>query len=202
MSLFKASFLFFALLGLGFGLSQGQDLNLSVPANQSVEVDYPDLEDYDARIANRSRENLTVRVVSKETGEQVRGFGLGPRGRATVKVEASNQLILVNEGDAAAGLRLNLTENTPAPPANEDTYINFTLQNKSAQSIPLIIPTVMNPNLSPFSNSGVSLKIGQEIFFKEGNRRYVLLVVDESIKPGDEINVAELLRDRKRELGL
>lgn len=200
MSLFKASFLFFALLG--FGLSQGQDLNLSVPANQSVEVDYPDLEDYDARIANRSRENLTVRVVSKETGEQVRGFGLGPRGRATVKVEASNQLILVNEGDAAAGLRLNLTENTPAPPANEDTYINFTLQNKSAQSIPLIIPTVMNPNLSPFSNSGVSLKIGQEIFFKEGNRRYVLLVVDESIKPGDEINVAELLRDRKRELGL
>jgi len=60
----------------------------------------------------------------------------------------------------------------------------------------------MNPNLSPFSNSGVDLKIGQKILFKEGGKKYVLLVVDETIAQGDEINVAQLLKSKRKELGL
>jgi len=34
-------------------------------------------------------------------------------------------------------------------------YVSFKLNNPSPQSIPLKIPNVMNPNLSPFSTSGV-----------------------------------------------
>lgn len=38
------------------------------------------------------------------------------------------------------------------------------------QSIPLIIPTVMNPSLSPNSSSGVSLQSGREILYRyKGN---------------------------------
>ena len=50
----------------------------------------------------------------------------------------------------------------------------------------------MNPNLSPFSNSGVSLKIGQEILFREKGKKYVLLVVDNNIKQDDKIDVGKL----------
>lgn len=82
----------------------------------------------------------------------------------------------------------------------QEQYINFTLQNKSPKAIPLIIPGVMNPNLSPFSKSGVSLKIGQEILFKEKGKRQVLLTVDNSIKDGDILDIAQLLKERKREL--
>jgi hypothetical protein len=81
-------------------------------------------------------------------------------------------------------------------------YVNFTLLNKSAKSIPLLIPNVMNPNLSPFSSSGVSLKIGQEILFRVNGKKYTLLVVDDSIEEGTEIEVDKLLKERKKELGL
>ena len=60
----------------------------------------------------------------------------------------------------------------------------------------------MNPNLSPYSKSGVELKIGQEIIFKAKGKKYVLLQVDASISDGDIIDVAKLLKEKKAELGL
>ncbi len=80
--------------------------------------------------------------------------------------------------------------------------VTITLRNNSAKSIPLIIPTVMNPNLSPFSNSGVTLKMGQEILFKNKGRKYVLLTIDDSIKDGDVLEMNKLLKEKKKELGL
>lgn len=87
--------------------------------------------------------------------------------------------------------------------ASETTkdYVDFTLENKTAFSIPLAIPSVMNPNLSPFSKSSVSLKIGQKVFFKKKKKRYLLLQVDETIKDGDVLDVAALIKERKKELG-
>ena len=79
---------------------------------------------------------------------------------------------------------------------------NFILKNASVKSIPLIIPNVMNPNLSPFSESRVELALGQEILFRENKKKYVLLKVDDQIKNGDVIEVAALLKKRKKELGL
>lgn len=79
--------------------------------------------------------------------------------------------------------------------------VPFTLRNNSLQSIPLLIPGVMNPNLSPMSNSGVDLAVGQEIFFKVGGKKYLLLTVTEELRD-EELNVSTLLERRKRELGL
>ncbi len=95
----------------------------------------------------------------------------------------------------AAILSLVLTTSSPKE------YASFTLRNNSAKSIPLNIPTVMNPNLSPFSNSGVSLKIGQEVFFYEGKKKYLLVSVTEDLD-GDTIIVNELIKQRKIELEL
>ena len=84
----------------------------------------------------------------------------------------------------------------------DEEYVTISLLNSSATSIPLIIPGVMNPNLSPYSTSGVRLKMGQEVLFKVRGRKYILFIVDESIEEGDKIQVSTLLKQRKKELGL
>ncbi|MBU6169306.1 MAG: hypothetical protein KGQ86_09715 [Bacteroidetes bacterium] len=43
--------------------------------------------------------------------------------------------------------------------------IPMTFHNGSLKSIPLQIPSVMNPNLSPLSDSGVDLEVGQKVFY-------------------------------------
>lgn len=80
-------------------------------------------------------------------------------------------------------------------------YVSFTLRNNTLKSIPLNIPTVMNPNLSPYSNSGVSLKVGQEIFFYEGKKKQLLLTVTPELE-GDTLIVNELIKERKAALEL
>ena len=77
--------------------------------------------------------------------------------------------------------------------------ISFTLLNKSEKSIPLQIPGVMNPNLSPNSSSGVTLRIGQKVLFKYRGKKRVLLVVDASLK-GQKLEVDALIIERKREI--
>lgn len=82
--------------------------------------------------------------------------------------------------------------------------ISFTLANETQKSIPLQIPGVMNPNLSPMSTSGVSLKIGQEIyFFPKGKsifkKKELLLTVTADLE-GKTLKVNELIKKRIKEL--
>ena len=78
---------------------------------------------------------------------------------------------------------------------------SFTLHNTTAKSIPLWIPSVMNPNLSPFSKSGVQLNVGQKIFFKHKTKKRLLLQVTSDLE-GKTLDVARLIRKRKKELNL
>ncbi len=173
---------------------------LSIAPGQSVEIDYPDYEGYSANLKNKSFTGLEVSVRSKENDEQIRGFGLGTVGKATVGVEAGNKLVIQNSSDRKAKVVLQVEENDPSTWAAPNNSINFTLANKSVESIPLIIPGVMNPNLSPMSNSGVSLAVGQQILFRYKGKNQVLLVVDRSIEEGSKIDVAALLKEKKAEL--
>lgn len=77
--------------------------------------------------------------------------------------------------------------------------IPFTLKNTTLKSIPLKIPGVMNPNLSPMSKSGVNLEIGQKIYFINKRKKVLLLEVSEELK-GKELDVSKLIKERKREL--
>lgn len=85
--------------------------------------------------------------------------------------------------------------------------VPFVLKNNSLRSIPLEIPGVMNPNLSPVSISNVDLAVGQKIYFfsdgKKGafKKRYLLLEVTEELA-GKQLPVEKLINDRKKELGL
>jgi hypothetical protein len=69
-------------------------------------------------------------------------------------------------------------------------------------SIPLVIPGVMNPNLSPLSDSGVTLGYGQKVFFKEKRKSYLLFEVDDTFQNGDRLEIQDLIKARKKELGI
>jgi hypothetical protein len=66
-----------------------------------------------------------------------------------------------------------------------------------------VIPSVMNPNLSPMSNSGIELKMGQNVyFFPNGSskKRALLFTVDESFQQNQVLEIDELIEIRKKEL--
>lgn len=193
------------LISISLAIScSAQKNSVHIPAKQNIQIDYPDYPLWMASITNKSMAGIEVAVVSKSNQDTLRGFGLGLKGKADVMVERDAYLCLLNHNDKSVELNIGVSEHDPVvldkPAAS--TYRSFTLRNNSAESIPLIIPDVMNPNLSPFSNSGVDLRVGQEILFKEKGKRHVLLVVDESIAQGDTLDVSKLMIERRKELGL
>lgn len=172
---------------------------LSIPAGDKSVLQQEEYDYSNTVIRNKSTKSLDISVEEKETGDKIRGFGLGPLAKATVMVERSNQLTIINDNDTKAKVQIEWKEGK-APQANKSDYISFTLANNTAKSIPLMIPTVMNPNLSPFSKSGVNLRIGQEILFKYKGKRRVLLTVSDSISNGDTLNVSRIIKERKLEI--
>ena len=80
--------------------------------------------------------------------------------------------------------------------SNYAAAADLTFKNTSMSSIPLQIPGVMNPNLSPMSSSGVSLDKGQKVFFIYKGERTLLLEISNQ-KDGDVIIVNELIKARK-----
>jgi len=81
--------------------------------------------------------------------------------------------------------------------------IPVTFHNGSWRSIPLIIPGVMNPNLSPKSNSRVSLDVGQKVYFLPNGKRNskaLLFIVDPPFKKDTVLQIDEIIEKRKLEL--
>lgn len=79
-----------------------------------------------------------------------------------------------------------------AQKASENVSVTF--HNGSARSIPLKIENVMNPNLSPFSDSGVTMAEGTRIYYKDG-RKWVEILVITSDYNGKTIEVDEILKE-------
>lgn len=173
-----------------FTVAHGQSI-VEIPADSRVTIGYPDSEDAALVLKNKGSQGIDVATVNKVSGVQISGFGLGPFGKATVAVGPLDLLELRNASDEAVRLSYEITKAVKNEVGEDERYISFTLRNETLKSIPLIIPGVMNPNLSPQSNSGVRLKIGQEIKYKKGGRAHLLLVVDHSIKEGDVLFVGE-----------
>jgi len=173
-----------------FTVAHGQSI-VEIPADSRVTIGYPDSEDAALALKNKSSQGIDVATVNKVSGVQISGFGLGPFGKATVAVSPLDLLELRNTSDEPIRLSYEITKAVKNEVGEDERYISFTLRNETLKSIPLIIPGVMNPNLSPQSNSGVRLKIGEEIKYKKGGRAHLLLVVDQSIKEGDVLLVGE-----------
>ena len=183
-------------------LSFSQSSTLYIPPNSSIELDDNNydlngLDIFGLKIKNKSLSTIGVRVENKITGEFTSGFGLGPLGKEGIVINKGDVVIFSN--NTQKSVKLKTTYFIPQEENNfiskETESISFTLNNSSLKSIPLIIPNVMNPNLSPLSNSGVDLKIGQEIFFKNKGKKISLLRVSDKIKEGEIIDVNQLIKN-------
>ena len=180
-----------AFLSLLFSILLNGQSVVEIPAESRVTIGYPDSEDVALALKNKSSQVIDVATVNKVSGVQISGFGLGPFGKATVAVPPLALLELHNGSDNAVRVSYEITKAAKEVTDKNERYVGFTLRNETLRSIPLIIPGVMNPNLSPQSNSGVRLKVGQEIKYNKGGRTHLLLVVDDSIKEGDVLLVGE-----------
>jgi hypothetical protein len=195
----KAIFILFSIL-IGLGI-QAQS-TIEIPGKKDRVLEYDEYEKTEVTLKCTCEKDVMVAVLDKRSGEQLRGFGLASNGKATINVEETSVLVLRNTSRKPAEVEVKTSEHKPKKTRNDLVVVNFTLRNSSNKSIPLWIPNVMNPNLSPMSNSGVNLKYGQKIFFKENGKKYLLLVVNENIQKGQKIDVPELISQRKEELGI
>ena len=77
----------------------------------------------------------------------------------------------------------------------------MTFHNGSLKSIPLNIPGVMNPNLSPRSDSGVTLEVGQKVFYfpngKKGKKE-LLFEVDNTFRKDTILQIDEIIKQKKK----
>jgi len=81
--------------------------------------------------------------------------------------------------------------------------IPMKFHNGSFKFIYLSIPGVMNPNLVPKSNSGLSLDAGQVVYFfpkGKNEKKEVLFVVKSNWKRDTILEIDEIIRKRKKEL--
>ena len=171
---------------------------IDIPAGKAVKLTYEEFAGYDVKLANKSGKQVNVSVINPATSKKVSGFGLGPLGTAVLYVAEGNVLKLKNTSSKDISLTLSFVERENKPVTNSGVErVQFTLHNSSLKSIPLVIPTVMNPNLSPMSNSGVSLERGQKIYLRKGPIKVLLFTVDEGIENGDKVDVAKLVASLK-----
>lgn len=189
----------FVLFNLVALLAYGQNQEVVVPPFKTTRINFPSSSARELNLDIFSSKGLNVAVLDTSSGRQVKGFGLGARAKANLTMEQGQVLKLTNNTNGKALVQVNFTPLVVLPAAPDATYIAFTLSNRSLKAIPLIIPGVMNPNLSPLSVSGVSLQMGQEIFFRHKGQQMLLLTVNEEIKEGQKIDVAELISKRKQE---
>ena len=105
-----------------------------------------------AGLQNCSLTTLDIKVVSNKGDEKVRSFGLGATAKERVMVEKTH-LLLSNNGSQTIKLSVSIVEAERSKQPKKPLYKSFTLENKSAKSISLIRPNVMNPNLSPFQRA-------------------------------------------------
>ncbi len=82
--------------------------------------------------------------------------------------------------------------------------IPMTFHNGSFFPIYLSIPGVMNPNLLPKSNSGVSLDAGQIVYFfpkGKNGKKEILFKVSPNWKKDTILQIDEIVKTRKKSLG-
>ena len=169
-----------------------------IPPKQIIQINYPLLRNYNLKIWNKSKLDLTISTHKKETDSMIKKFVLVKDSSALLSI--SNEMYIQFENKYLANIKVEYSfQNGTSIKKNKIKSLTpqraFYLENNTAQRIPLRIPGIMNPNLSPFSRSGVDLKNGQKIYLDFNGKRILILEVTDSIKHGDRIDIATLINN-------
>jgi hypothetical protein len=101
---------FLPLSALLISADYGNKANVYIPAHQEFVLGEYENRNYTAKISNKGKQIIKVKVVSKETGEQTQGFGLDPKSSAKVNISKSEQVVLVNNSDTEAHVHVKLSK--------------------------------------------------------------------------------------------
>ena len=168
---------------------------LIIPPKQVVRIDYPYMKGFTVKLWNKSKFELGVSAREHHTDSLSKGFGLNKGSFATIQVADKHYLQLENR--FIAPLKVEYTLFKTGPGKNKKTVVDrtvgFYLVNTTAQTLPILIPGIMNPKLTPFSQSGVELPWGQKILLKTPGKDLLLLTVSDTIRKGARIDVADLI---------
>ena len=176
---------------------------LVIPPKQIVRLDYPLFKTFKIKVYNKSKYVLGISLLNREKDSLNENFSL-EKGKFRSPIIRDNQYIQF-ENRYLASLKVAFTlqngnEISNKSAKNLTPQRAFYLENNTAQTIPLQIPGVMNPNLNPFSRSGVDLKNGQKIFLSLRNKKVLILTVTDTIAHGTRIDVASLINKALNEI--
>ena len=136
---------------------------------------------------------LAVSVNNAKNQRQLSGFGLDGRTTGKILIKKNCVLQFKNGNDFKKVVHFKLEDISKIKEQVAVREINLKLINDSSVSIPLIIPGLMSPTLSPNSTSNVKLKIGQEIIFKKNMKKSIIFTVSEKNEDGDKVYINELI---------
>ena len=167
-----------------------------IPPKQIVQINYPLFRYYNLKIWNKSKFDLTISTHNYKNDSIFKKFVMEKGSSALLSI--SNGMYIQFENKYFANLKVEyIFQNGPSIKKNKIKPLTpqraFYLENNTAQRIPLRIPGIMNPSLSPFSRSGVNLKNGQKIYLDFNGKNILILNVTDSIKHGDRIDVGNLI---------
>ena len=186
----------FYLISLTAVAQKANRSELIIPPKQVVQIDYPLYQGFNVKIWNQSKYVIGISARDKQTDSVSKSFGLN-KGSTTL-FEVNKGMYLQFENRFLAPIKVAYILQKGITGAKKNTrpltpQRAFYLENNSAQSLPLRIPGVMNPNLTPFSRSGVDLPDGQKIYANVNSKRILILTVTDSIPHGARIDVARLI---------
>lgn len=174
--------------------TQAQE-RLEISAQDSIVYVLPEGDYNRVSLHNKSDKELRVQIINLENSKETGGFGLAAQGKVAVDLNPQKGLRLLNPNAQAVRVLCTAQKQTKNTRLQSNLKeIDFTLVNSSAKSIPLIIPNVMNPNLSPFSKSGVRLEVGQKIYLRRGLSRQLIFQVPDTLSDGVQLDISALLK--------
>lgn len=186
----------FYLISLTAVAQKANRSELIIPPKQVVQIDYPLYQGFNVKIWNQSKYVIGISARDKQTDSVSKSFGLNKGSTTLFEVNKGMYLQFENRFLAPIKVAYILQKGTTGAKKNTRSLTPqraFYLENNSAQSLPLRIPGVMNPNLTPFSRSGVDLPDGQKIYANVNSKRILILTVTDSIPHGARIDVARLI---------
>ena len=191
----KLIIFFFLSISFAFGQKDTRS-QLIIPPKQVIQIDYPFFKGFNVKIWNQSKFTVGVSTKDKLTDSIIKSFNLEKKNNTLLEVSKDMYLQFENQFIVPLKISYIIRKGSFLEQKSFESLTPqraFYLENNTAQSLPLSIPGVVSPKLSPFSRSGVNLPNGQKIYLNFKGEKILILTVTDSIAHGTRIDVAYLI---------
>ena len=191
----KTLILFLITTAIAFAQKEERS-SLLIPPKQTEHIDYPLYQGFNVKIWNTSKFELGIASRDKRTDSVQQRRSLDKGESITFEINPGMYLEFENRFLTPLKVEFTLRKGTTGNKKTVEPLTPqraFYLENNTAQTIPLVIPGIMNPKLTPFSRSGVNLVNGQKVYLDLNGERILILTVTDSIPHGARIDLATLI---------